>query len=220
MGSPCSRSRGHSFRGHPWSRGSCSGRQQPFPFFAMDVDSPSTEEDRALAELLSNPLGFISALASAASTNDTQETSRKRKEAKDKVPEKKARFEVKLNVEGYKPEEMNIKLVDNSLIISGNHEHTDESGTVTRNFTRTWNIPENVELEELACNFNAKDNTMNVSAPWRAPLPPPVTEKVIPINVLDKVAPTDDKDKETSPPRSGDDATEKVATPSDPSVGA
>lgn len=190
-------------------------------------------EEQALDEFLTNPLRFISALASAASGSAAASstpgqaatpTCRKRKEAEDPAANKKARFEVKLNVEGYKAVEMNIKLIDNSLIISGSHESTDESGSVTRNFTRKWNIPENVLLEELTCNFNSKDNTMNISAPWKVEVPAEVKEKVIPINVLTAPVAEDKVNEVTStptptPPTSGDEVMDK-GTVNDPTVGA
>jgi HSP20 family molecular chaperone IbpA len=179
-------------------RGGCwaAGREQRLsPFFEVDINHND------LNELLSSTLGPILAATS-------NEFCRKRKEAQDKAAAaaKKPRFEVKLSTEGYKPEELDVKLVDdNTLIVSGKHEHSDESGTVSKTFTRKWNIPENVELAELACNFNTKDNTVSISAPWKVELPlPKVQEKIIPITLVRA---------ENSTQENGDDDNNNAATP-------
>ncbi|XP_021951366.1 heat shock protein 23 [Folsomia candida] len=193
--SPRRRCRGAAY--DPWG---IMGRHFPTSC-SMEVDRQAAENEEleALDALLSTPLRFISALAAA--QNRTQTDAQKRKEAA-AAPKKQELFEVKMNVEGYKPSELDVKLVQNSLTISGKHEHDDETGSVSRSFTRTWNIPEDVQLEGLTCNFNSKDNTMMISAPKKVvELPPPV-EKAIPISVT---TPTDGE--------TGDKTEEKIEDP-------
>jgi HSP20 family molecular chaperone IbpA len=50
---------------------------------------------------------------------------------------------VKLNVNAYKPEELEVKVTKDRLTISGKHEEKkDEFGSVSREFTRHFAIPE------------------------------------------------------------------------------
>jgi HSP20 family molecular chaperone IbpA len=199
-------------------RGGCwaAGREQRLsPFFEVDINHND------LNELLSSTLGPILAATS-------NEFCRKRKEAQDKAAAaaKKPRFEVKLSTEGYKPEELDVKLVDdNTLVVSGKHEHSDESGTVSKTFTRKWNIPQNVELAELACNFNTKDNTVSISAPWKVELPlPKIQEKIIPITLVRAENSDSTQDKKEDAPTTTtpllDENIAKIGDPKDPTVAA
>ena len=60
-------------------------------------------------------------------------------------------FEVDLDIQGYKPEDLKICVQDNTLTISGTHEKKCEDGThyESQHFTRTFNLPENVERDKL-----------------------------------------------------------------------
>ena len=52
-------------------------------------------------------------------------------------------FEVTMNVSQYAPEELELKVIENKLIVTGKHEETkDEHGTVASEFTRQFLIPE------------------------------------------------------------------------------
>ena len=52
-------------------------------------------------------------------------------------------FEVKVDVQHYSPEELNVKLVGNKLTITGKHEQKqDEHGYVAREFSREFEVPE------------------------------------------------------------------------------
>lgn len=52
-------------------------------------------------------------------------------------------FEVKLDVQNFTPDELDVKLVGNRLSVGGKHEKkTDEHGYVAREFQREFEIPE------------------------------------------------------------------------------
>ena len=52
-------------------------------------------------------------------------------------------FEVNMNVSQYSPEELEVKVVEDKLIVTGKHEEKrDEHGTVASEFTRQFMIPE------------------------------------------------------------------------------
>ncbi|ELU01719.1 hypothetical protein CAPTEDRAFT_58607, partial [Capitella teleta] len=51
-------------------------------------------------------------------------------------------FEVKVNVSAYQPEDLEVKVTQDRLTVSGKHEdQTDEFGVVSREFTRHFAIP-------------------------------------------------------------------------------
>lgn len=59
-------------------------------------------------------------------------------------------FEVKLDVSSYKPEELNVKVNKDRLTISAKHEEKpDEHGYVSREFTRHFSVPEDVDGETM-----------------------------------------------------------------------
>lgn len=80
-------------------------------------------------------------------------------------------FEVDLDVQGYKPQDLKICLQDNTLTISGSHEEKNEDRThyESRHFTRTFALPENVEKGKMkACT--SKDGlieSIHVEAPLK-----------------------------------------------------
>lgn len=220
--------RGGVHHQHPWM-----DQRRSHPFCQRpEVDQ---DEDMTLEDFLT-PLHLLSALTSLPTSAEERERCHKqhqlkRKESQDQQKEeeaekkvsKKARFEFKLNVEGFQPSDLNVKLVDNSLVISGNHNDEDESGSLTRSFTKKITIPGNVLLDELDCNLNSKDNTMMISAPWKVELPPQVKEKVIQINLtgprvgVEGSGSSEDNNKKSDP--AADSSTgeqEKVGAETDP----
>jgi len=123
-------------------------------------------------------------------------------------------FEVKLNVSDYKPEELNVKILNGVVTIEGKHEetkiHNDEQGKegghkefVSCQFTRSFAIPKNVIEEQLECKLT-EDGNLIVRAPLKAiePAPEQPAVKSIPIDVegkKDAVATEDDKKKPLPP---------------------
>ena len=49
---------------------------------------------------------------------------------------------MKLEIEGYKPEDLNVKIVGDELSIKGKIKETDQHGTVSSEFSRSFTIPE------------------------------------------------------------------------------
>ncbi|XP_042905109.1 alpha-crystallin A chain [Parasteatoda tepidariorum] len=99
------------------------------------------------------------------------------------VKNEKDKFQVKLNVSHFKPEEINVKAVDNSIVIHGKHEEkSDEHGFISREFTRRYMLPEGTEPETVTSTLTP-DGCLVIEAPKKAIEPPPSKEKVIPIDV-------------------------------------
>lgn len=67
------------------------------------------------------------------------------------ITHRKDVFEVYLDVQGYKPENINIEVQDNLLTISGSHEEKDEEGIhyQARHFTRKFMLPEDIQLDKM-----------------------------------------------------------------------
>lgn len=96
-----------------------------------------------------------------------------------KVKDDDTKFEVTLDVSEYKPEELKVTTVNNTLAIEGKHEaqKTDENNTATstasgssrvmRQFSRKWTLPSNCNPNEVASNLSS-DGILMITAPKKA----------------------------------------------------
>lgn len=96
---------------------------------------------------------------------------------------------VTLDVTHFAPEDLNVKLVDNYLVIEGQHDEKQEGhGFISRHFVRRYEIPaSSPDLEIKSEDVNCTLNTSGVLT-VEVQLEPPVeegkgNEKVIPINM-------------------------------------
>jgi HSP20 family molecular chaperone IbpA len=113
-----------------------------------------------------------------------------------KVPKlnKSDKFEVKLDVTHFRPEEITVKTVDKDLIVEGKHgERPDENGFVSRQFTRRYEMPENIDLEQMTSSLSA-DGKLSIEAPIKQSSP---KERVIPITFVDKSEKTTENSKDS-----------------------
>lgn len=94
------------------------------------------------------------------------------------------KFQVVLNVKHFKPEELNVKIVDNNfVVIHGKHEETaDEHGFISREFTRRYAVPDDVQLEQLKSSLS-RDGILTIQAPKKVLQPAPENERIIPITL-------------------------------------
>lgn len=71
---------------------------------------------------------------------------------------------IKLNVSHYEPGELSVKIVNDRITVAAKHEQkSDEHGFVTREFTRQFVLPEDVDQETLASRLT-EDGLMIISA--------------------------------------------------------
>jgi len=85
-----------------------------------------------------------------------------RSEAEVKYDEKT--FEVKLDVRQYEPEELNVKITEDRLVISGKHEQKpDEHGYISREFTRQFVVPQNIDIDTFSSTLS-DEGTMVIQA--------------------------------------------------------
>lgn len=90
-------------------------------------------------------------------------------------------FKVALNVSQFKPEELQVKVVDNYVVVHGKHEEKgDEHGFVSREFTRRYMLPSACEMETVALSLSP-DGVLTITAPKKALEAAPKQERQIPI---------------------------------------
>ncbi|XP_054712024.1 alpha-crystallin A chain-like [Uloborus diversus] len=90
-------------------------------------------------------------------------------------------FKVSLNVSQFKPEDLEVKVVDNYITIHGKHEEkSDEHGFVSREFTRKYMLPHNCEMQTVSSSLGP-DGILSITAPKKAIEQPPQKEISIPI---------------------------------------
>ncbi|XP_050541276.1 alpha-crystallin A chain-like [Daktulosphaira vitifoliae] len=74
-------------------------------------------------------------------------------------------FNVNLDVQQFKPEEVSVKVVDDFVVINGNHnERSDEHGFISRNFTRRYKFPNNVDPNTITSKLSL-DGILSIGAP-------------------------------------------------------
>ncbi|GIY16791.1 protein lethal(2)essential for life [Caerostris darwini] len=92
-------------------------------------------------------------------------------------------FQVSLNVKQFKPEEIEVKVVDNYVVIHGKHEEkSDDSGFCAREFTRRYMLPQACEGDTVTSSLSA-DGVLTILAPKKAIEAPPKQERQIPVSV-------------------------------------
>ena len=93
------------------------------------------------------------------------------------------KFEVKLDVNHFKPEDIVVKTVDNYIVISGKHEEkADKHGFIKREFTRRYALPERCDPSKVVSSLKA-DGILTIEAPKRPLIELKANERHIPINI-------------------------------------
>lgn len=120
-----------------------------------DLLSPLTHPSdiRALSRC---PTGYYRPWRSTASGNDTGST----------VIANKDGFQVKLDVQQFKPEEITVKVTGkNTVTIEGKHEEKqDEHGYISRHFVRKYVLPDGHDINNVVSNLSS-DGVLSITAP-------------------------------------------------------
>ncbi|XP_018321194.1 protein lethal(2)essential for life-like [Agrilus planipennis] len=91
----------------------------------------------------------------------------------------KDKYEVSLDVQQFKPDEIKVTAGQNSITIEGNHEEKEENGgTVSRHFVRRYVLPRGLELEKVESKMSS-DGVLQITVPRKEALEG--DEKVVPI---------------------------------------
>ena len=95
----------------------------------------------------------------------------------------KDRVEMKLDVQHFLPEELKVKIVDGMVVVDAKHEEKrDEHGSVSRQFTRKYELPEDVDEDGVVSHLS-KEGVLTITAPRKVPQEPERPEKTVPLRV-------------------------------------
>ncbi|XP_046398291.1 heat shock protein 23-like [Ischnura elegans] len=74
-------------------------------------------------------------------------------------------FKIVMDVQHFKPEEITVKQIDDSVVVEGKHEETeDEHGFVSRHFVRRYTLPQGVDHQALNSTLSS-DGVLTITAP-------------------------------------------------------
>lgn len=77
----------------------------------------------------------------------------------------KDKFQVILDVQQFKPHEINVKVVDKCVTVEAKHEEKqDEHGWISRQFVRKYIIPEQCDVDQVSSNLSS-DGMLSITAP-------------------------------------------------------
>eukprot|EP00918_Siedleckia_nematoides_P052407 GHVU01114519.1.p1 GENE.GHVU01114519.1~~GHVU01114519.1.p1 ORF type:complete len:315 (+),score=41.81 GHVU01114519.1:573-1517(+) len=77
-------------------------------------------------------------------------------------------FRVSFDVSQFKPDEINVRTEESKLYVKAKHEEKASSGNMTHEFSRTVDIPKNVDPAAITCTMS-NDGILQVEAPVSAP---------------------------------------------------
>lgn len=110
----------------------------------------------------------------------------------------KDQFKVILDVQQFKPEEINVKVVDKCVVVEAKHEEKrDEHGWISRQFERRYLIPDQCNIDEVASSLSS-DGILTITAP-RKEQPKIEGERPIKIQHTGKPAIQNNPSQETKP---------------------
>ncbi|KAH8380467.1 hypothetical protein KR009_010882 [Drosophila setifemur] len=90
-------------------------------------------------------------------------------------------FQVCMDVAQFKPSELNVKVVDNSILVEGKHEERqDDHGHIMRHFVRRYKVPEGYEADKVISQLSS-DGVLTVSIPKPQPIEDKANARVIQI---------------------------------------
>lgn len=95
--------------------------------------------------------------------------------------------QVNLDVQQFKPDEINVKVVDKFIVVEGKHEERqDQHGIISRSFTRKYLIPDQCNVDEVKSCLSS-DGVLSITVP-RKQMEMETNEKNIPIEHTGKPA--------------------------------
>ncbi|XP_014253813.1 alpha-crystallin A chain-like [Cimex lectularius] len=115
------------------------------------------DDDLRPSRLLSNPLrcGYVRPWRNLAAGDSGLSS----------IVSDKDGFKVNLDVQQFKPEELKVKVENDMVVIDGKHEErSDEHGFISRQFTRKYRIPKDVDVNALKSNLSS-DGVLSLHAP-------------------------------------------------------
>uniref|UniRef100_A0A915CVJ3 SHSP domain-containing protein n=1 Tax=Ditylenchus dipsaci TaxID=166011 RepID=A0A915CVJ3_9BILA len=65
-------------------------------------------------------------------------------------------FNYRVDVSGFRPEEMNVNVEGDDIIVQGQHKSGNEDEQVQRSFYRRVRIPQGIHRESIQCNLDER----------------------------------------------------------------
>jgi len=136
----------------------------------QDATQHTETSSESLAKLIGNNNGNSSAYPNAADE----------KTGSAEVSDQKDKFTVNVDVSHFAPEEIQVKVSENMLLIEAQHEEKldEHGGFVTRSFKRRYELPPDANAQGVVSDLN-NDGILTVTAPKIHVAPP--KERVIPV---------------------------------------
>ena len=79
------------------------------------------------------------------------------------------KFCVSFDVSQFKPEEISVRTQENKLVVNAKHEEKGEGRSLSREFSRSVDIPKQIDPDRLACCLS-NDGILQIEAPVPAPI--------------------------------------------------
>ncbi|CAG0910186.1 unnamed protein product [Cyprideis torosa] len=99
-----------------------------------------------------------------AQTQRLQRALERRMAGGDQVQNKSDKFQVAMDVSGFRPEELKVIVGDRMVTIEGKHEERqDEHGFISRQFSRRYVIPEGIKMENVTSRIS-NDGVLTVTS--------------------------------------------------------
>lgn len=99
----------------------------------------------------------------------------------------KDKFQVILDVQQFKPNEIDVKVVDKFVVVTAKHEEKrDEHGWISRQFVRKYMIPQQCDIDQVSPKLSS-DGVLTITVP-RKDAPNVENERVIKIEHTGKPA--------------------------------
>lgn len=116
----------------------------------------------------------------------------------------KNKFQVTLDVSQFAPEEVNVKVADQNVIVEAKHDEKEEGrhSWVSRQFVRKYIVPSQCNIDKIETRLSS-DGILSISVPRKEPLKSDTNERVVKIQYTGKPALTncDDKPNDTQEPQ-------------------
>lgn len=94
------------------------------------------------------------------------------------------KISLKINLGGYKPEEVNVRVKGNELLVTAEHLSEGEGHSTHRQFKRQFSLPKGVDASTLVSRFS-KDGTLSIEAQKKEI--PAIEEKHIDVQQDEKI---------------------------------
>lgn len=101
---------------------------------------------------------------------------------------RKNKFVVLVNVIGYSTAELNIKVANGFITVSGNHEsHDDDGNSQARSFENKYKLPDNIQLDTMKSKMVFHDRFLKITGKIKPAAPQPegvdVPIEIVPADV-------------------------------------